>query len=490
MKLKLKEMSLGAGRPVAFLNDEDARELNIHIGDRIEISKNGGKIIAIVDVLKKFLKKGEISLSEEIVSYLNLKKGCNVEVSLALEPKSSILITRKLQGRVLAKNEIYTIVRDIVNNALTEAEIAYFVSGVYKNGMSLEETIYLTEAMYKTGEIIKWHTKDIVDKHSIGGLAGNRTTPIIVSICASAGVVMPKTSSRAITSASGTADVMETVTNVDFSVSKLKSIVKKTNACLAWGGSLGLAPVDDKLIRVERLLNLDPESQLIASILAKKLAVGSKYVLIDIPYGKFAKVDLKRAKELKRKFIAIGKHFKLKINVVLTDGSQPIGNGIGPVLEMQDVIRVLKRQNPPKDLENKSVFLSGIILEMAGRAKKGKGQAMAREILYSGRAFKKFNEIIFAQGKKYVDLTPAKFSYNIKAKSNGRIISIDNKIINLLGRILGCPIDKSSGLYLYKHNSQAVRKGEILVSLYSESKKKLAEAIRFFEEQKPIKISH
>ena len=154
---------------------------------------------------------------------------------------------------------------------------------------------------------------------------------------------MPKTSSRAITSASGTADVMETIARVDFSVDELKSIVKKTGACLAWGGSLGLAPTDDKLIRVERLLNLDPESQLIASILAKKLAVGSKYVLIDIPYGKHAKVTKEKAEKLKIKFLKIGNHFKLKIKIILTDGSQPIGNGIGPILEMLDVIKVLKQ---------------------------------------------------------------------------------------------------------------------------------------------------
>ncbi len=261
MKLRLKELSLGAGRPVAFLDESTAKALNVHIGDRVEISHNGQKLIAIVDVLKKLIKKGEIALSDEIIQYLSLKKGSMVDVTLALDSRSSILITKKLNGKELSKEEIYFLVRDIVNNALTEAEIAYFVSGVYENGMTFKETVNLTEAMYKTGEVISWHTKDIADKHSIGGIAGNRTTPIVVSICAEAGVTMPKTSSRAITSAAGTADVIELLANVDFPVSKLKEIVKKTGACLAWGGALGLAPVDDKLIRVERLLNLDPESQ-------------------------------------------------------------------------------------------------------------------------------------------------------------------------------------------------------------------------------------
>lgn len=486
MKLKFKEMSLGAGRPVAFINEYDSRVLNVHIGDRIEISYSRKKIVAIIDVLKKFITKGEISLSEEIVDYLKIKNGSFVDVAPTLELKSSVLIAKKLHGQILTKSEIYCIMNDIVNNALTEAEIAYFVSGVYENGMTLEETINLTEAMYKTGGIIKWPSGKIVDKHSIGGIAGNRTTPIIVSICASAGVIMPKTSSRAITSAAGTADVIETLANVDFSIQKLKSIVKKTNACLAWGGSLGLAPVDDKLIRVERLLNLDPESQLIASILAKKLAVGSKYVLIDIPYGKNAKVSKERAIRLRKKFLQVGRHFKLKIKIVLTDGCQPIGNGVGPVLEMQDVIRVLKRENSPKDLESKSIFLSGLILEMVEKAKKGRGEQLAKEILYSGRAFRKFEEILSAQGRKFIDLKPAKFRYDIRSKSNGKIHSIDNHAINLLGRILGCPSDKSAGLYIYKHANDRIRKGEIIVTLFAESGKKLKEAIRFFNESKPI----
>ena len=487
MKLKLKKLALGAGRPVAFINEHNARELNIHVNDRVEIIRKGDKIIAIVDIVRGFIAKGEVSLSEEIIDYLKLKDGDIIDVTPAIEPKSSRLIAKKLSGKKLSKSEIYCIVSDMVNNALTEAEIAYFVSGVYENGMDTEEIINLTEAMYKTGESIDWHAGKIVDKHSIGGIAGNRTTPIIVSICAALGVVMPKTSSRAITSAAGTADVMETLTNVDFSVSKLKAIVRKTGACLAWGGSLNLAPADDKLIRVERLLNLDPESQLIASILAKKLAVGSKYVLIDIPYGPNAKVNKQCAKELKEKFIKIGNHFKLRIKVVLTDGSQPIGNGIGPVLEMIDVLKVLKGKNPPEDLKKKSIMLAGEILEMVGKAPKGKGKVIAAEILESGKALKKFEEIIKAQGKRD-GLKTAKFVHNIKSASGGTIAGMDNRSINLLGRILGCPSDKSAGIYIHKHKSDRLKKGETILTLYSESDKKLKEAINFLREANPITL--
>ncbi len=489
MELKLKKLGLSAGRPIAFLNVKDAEKLNVRAGDRVEIRSDGKKVIAILDTVKTNIKEKEISLSDEIIRNLGIKPGNIVDVFLALEPKSSRYVLKKLAGETLSKNEIYSIIHDIVDNYLTEAEIAYFVSGVYKNGMSLKETINLTEAMYQTGRKLNLKNKKIVDKHSIGGLAGNRTTPIVIPICASLGIIMPKTSSRAITSAAGTADVMETVTNIDLSIEKIKKIVNKTNACLAWGGSLGMAPSDDKLIRVERLLSLDPESQLIASIMAKKLAVGSKYILIDIPYGKNAKVSKFSASKLKEKFLKVGKHFKLKMKVVFTDGSEPIGNGIGPILEIKDVLRVLERNNPPKDLEKKCIFLAGEILELVGKAKKGSGIALAQKTLDSGKALKKFNEIISAQGRKPNHLKIAKFKHEIKAKSAGKVKEINNKKINYLCRILGCPSDKASGLYLNKHVSDSLKKGETLLTLYSESKKKLEQGIDFFHKNEVIKLS-
>ena len=487
MRLKIKSLDLEAGRPVAFLHQNTAKVMNIHVGERIEISSDGAKALAVVDIVQGIVKENEIAFSNEITDYIKLKSEF-VYVSPAFSPQSTQFIFKKLKGKELNKKEIYSIIFDIVNNSLTEAEIAYFVSAVYEKGMSFKETYYLTEAMSNTGRKIKWNSNKIADKHCIGGIPGNRTTPIVVSICAVAGIIMPKTSSRAITSASGTADVIETIAKVDLSLDELKSVVKKTNACLVWGGLLGLAPADDKLIRVERLLNVDPEAQLIASIISKKLSAGSKYILIDIPYGEGAKVSLNEAKKLRDKFIKMGKRFRLKIHVVLTLGDQPIGNGIGPILEMNDILRVLKRDNPPLDLENKSLFLASEILEMMGKAKKGKGLKLASEILESGKAFEKFNEIINAQGRINYNIGFAKHSCDIRASKSGKINKIDNLLINNISRILGCPIDKSSGIYLYYHKKDSIKKGRPLLKLYSESRKKLDEAIHFIKINNPIKI--
>jgi AMP phosphorylase len=488
MRLKIRNLEIEAGRPVAFINKEAAHKLHVHTDERVSILFERGKIVAVVDIVEDFLKSNEIFLSEDITNFLNVKPGEYVDVNLVLPSEAVHLILKKLNGNVLTKKEIYTIIQAIVNNTLDEAEIAYFVSAVYENGMSLQETIDLTEAMYKTGNVLNWHTQKIVDKHCIGGIAGNRTTPIVVSICSSAGLVMPKTSSRAITSASGTADVIETISKVDFSANELRRIVKKIGACLAWGGSLGFSPADDKLIRVERLLGVDPESQLIASILSKKLAVGSKYVLIDIPYGEGAKVSKQKALRLKKKFLTIGKHFGLKMNIILTLGDEPIGNGIGPILEMRDVLRVLKRESPPKDLENKSLFLSSLILEMTGKAKKGQGLKLAKSLLDSKKAYHQFRKIITAQGEKKVTLRPANLSFNLKSSRNGKIISIDNREINTLARILGCPVDISSGIYLHKHRYEKVNEGEIILTLFSESEQKLEEAKKYLAKNPPVKV--
>jgi len=488
MEFKVKSFKIGAGKPIVFVHKEDAKKLNIHIGNRVELSKGNKSIIAVVDLVGSYFKIGQIGASEQIIKKLGLKSKDLVNLNLITLPRSTKLIQKKLSCSPYKKEEINSIVKDIVSNALTEAEIAYFVSGVYHCGMSNKEIIDLTDAIYKNGLNLSWHYKKIADKHSIGGVPGNRTTPVVVSICAAAGIVIPKTSSKAITSAAGTADVIGSIAEIDFSISKLKQIVKKTNACLAWGGSLGLAPADDKLIQVEKLLNLDPEPQLIASIMAKKLAAGSKYVLIDIPYGAGAKVTKLQAIKLKNKFLKIGKHFKLNIKVILTDGSQPIGNGIGPILEVKDILRVLTRNNPPKDLEDKSVKLAGVLLEMIGKAKPKQGQKKAKEILDSGNAYKKFEQIIKAQNGDIKNLKQAKLIHKIKSSRSGKIKSLDNKKISSLARIAGSPSDKSSGLYIHKHKLDSVKKGEIILEIHSESKQKMSHALKFFKSSRPIMI--
>jgi len=489
MRLKVKNLNWYAGHPVVILNEKTAKKLNVFVNDRVAI-KNSKKIYAIVDIFSKLVKKDEVGLSYEISKILQVKNKIDVEVSASEISDASFLIKKKMNGTTLSQEELNFLISEIVHNSLNEAEIAFFTAAEKLNGMKFEEIISLTKAMVKTGAKLKFKGKYVADKHCIGGIAGNRTTPIVVAICAATGITIPKTSSRAITSASGTADVVETISNVELSIDKIKKVVSKTGACLAWGGSLGLAPSDDKIIQVERMLNLDIEPQLLASIMSKKISAGAKYILIDIPYGRGTKAKtLKKAKDLGKKFLRMGERFKLKLKIVYTDGSQPIGNGIGPVLEMLDVLKVLQNVGP-EDLKEKSLYLSTEIIKLCGIKNP---RQKAEDVLYSGKAYEKFKEIVNAQNEsnnfneKVANLKLAKFRKIIKAKKSGEIIHISNKRINSLCRVLGTPETVSAGVYLHKHVG-LVKKREPLLTLYTESRAKMRDAKKFLKEFNPIEI--
>ena len=492
MNLKIKFFGWSAGSPVAMLNTKTAENLGVHSGDRVSVNslKNKSKKFSIiVDISHEIVKENEIALSSEIKELIPLHHGEKVRVELSETPKSLFFIKNKLNNKSLSRLEISQIIKDIINNSLSESEIAMFISAMYRNGMNFKETIYLTEAILDSGYKLSFDHELVVDKHCIGGIPGNRTTPIVVSICAATGLIFPKTSSRAITSAAGTADVIETLARIEFSLEELKKIIKKENACMVWGGAFELVPADSKIISIEKKLKIDPHAQMLASIMSKKLAVGSKYILIDIPFGKGAKVNRKEALKLKREFEQFGRYFKRKIKCVLTDGKQPIGNGIGPVLEMKDVIAVLDpSQKSPSDLKEKSIFLAGSILELSGKVKQGKGISTARKILDSGEAFEKFKRIIKAQSGKVKELSLSKIKKDILSSKSGRVSEIDNMKINSIARSAGCPTDQYSGIYLHKHVNDKVQKGDAIMTIYAQSNSRLKEAVNSCNYLKPFKI--
>ena len=492
MKLKVKFLKWSAGIPGVMLHKKTANKMGVQISGKVSIKtlkKYPKEFSTSVNTIEGVVEENEILVSAETKSKLGLKENESVDVNIAPSPKSIIYIKKKLQGKKLNEKEIYLIIEDIVKNNLSEPEVALFVSVMYEKGMTFKEIFSLIKAILNSGNQLKFKQKDLADKHSIGGIPGNRTTPIVIAICAAAGLNMPKTSSKAITSAAGTADVMEVLMKIEFNPRELQKILTKVGAFMVWGGALSLVPADSKIIKIEKELKIDPEAQLLASIMSKKLAVGSKHILIDIPYGKTAKVTKSRALKLKKKFEIIGKHFKRNLKVVLTDGSQPIGRGVGPVLELIDVIKILNpKEKGPKDLEEKSIFLAAQLLEMTKKVKKGKGIGLAEEILYSGKAFKKFKEIIKAQEGKLIELKLSEYKKDILAKKNGKIKEIDNKKINLLARSAGCPADKYAGLDLNKKVGEIVKKGESIITIYSQSKPRLEEATKLYLNLNPIKI--
>jgi len=498
MKLKVKVLDLSTeeGPYIAILNEDDARRLDVFALDRIKIIYGKKEVIATLDISSKIVKQGEIGLFQEVVKKLDIKHRQEVEIFLEKKPECISYIKKKLKNESLNKDEIFSIIKSVANNELSDIELTYFVSACYSNKLSKEEIVNLIKAILESGGRLELKDKNVIaDKHSIGGVPGNRTTMIIVPILAAAGVTIPKTSSRAITSAAGTADTMEALAPVELSVEKIKQVVEKTNGCIVWGGANELAGADDKLIKIERPLSLDSEGLLLASVLAKKISVNATHVLIDIPIGEEkedAKIQTKReAKKLSKRFIQLGKKFGLKVKVFINDGSEPIGNGIGPNLEAIDVLKVLQNKyDAPKDLRDKSIKMAGLMLKMVGKGDEKK----AKDILQSGRAYIKMKEIIKEQGGDsditIDELKLGKFSYAVNAKKNGYVKNIDNKSVAKIARIAGAPKDKEAGVYLNVKKGDLVKENDVLFTVYSKDNKKLAYTLDIFNENdKIIEIS-
>lgn len=395
-------------------------------------------------------------------------------------------IQKKLLGKKLSYREIYTLMDEIGSKRLNDILTTYFVAAGFKEGFSIEELYHLTKAMVETGK--KLHFKGIVaDKHSTGGLAGTRTTMIVVPIVAAAGFKIPKTSSRAITSPAGTADVMEVLAKVTFTPHEIEHIVNKVGGCIVWGGHLGIAPADDVLIRVEEPLSFESFDKIIISIMAKKVAIGANHLVLDIPVGKTIKIrHFSDAEKIAEKFKMLGKKFGVEIVTDINEALEPAGRGVGPALEAHDVLSVLKqRPDRPLKLEAKALRLAGKLLDLCFKDAKnppaGGGEDTAKEILVSGKALLKFREIVKAQGGRLYKVDNENFNVKpnrkeIKTSHSGKIKEINNYNLNTIAKILGAPEDKYAGVYLLKKIDEKVDKNEPMLTFYSTNKFHLKEA--------------
>ena len=473
--LKLKRVAIDTYHEnVAFLhrNCELYRAEGFQALSKISIMANGSRIYAVLNVVddEQIVSPNQLGLAEQAFVQLDMEENDLVCVEHAEPPGSMDAVRRKINGERLTLADFNFITNDIIDNRYSKMEMATFLVACAQSGLDREETLYLTQAMVSSGEKMHWDAPLVVDKHCIGGIPGNRTTMIIVPIVAAHGLMMPKTSSRAITSPAGTADTMSVLAEVNLTPKKMHQVVNKTNACLAWGGKANLAPADDILISVERPLGIDSESQMLASILSKKLAAGAGHLLIDIPVGATAKVrHMNQALHLRKMFEYLGDRLGLHLEVVITDGSQPIGNGIGPALEARDVMQVLENDiDAPADLKQKALRLAGRILEFDPDVRGGQGYAIARDILEDGRALKKMTDIINEQGNINFSFNPAKHFIDVKAEHAGLVTSIDNFQLSKIASRAGAPMDKHAGIDLKKKLGHEVKKGDVLYRIYAE----------------------
>jgi thymidine phosphorylase len=438
---------------------------------KVEVSADGKRILAVLNVVDdaSLVAPGELGLSEEAFATLGIEAGAQVRVAHAEPPPSMEAVRRKIDGERLSANEFVAIAHDIAERRYAKMEIAAFLVASGQTGLDRDEVMNLTRAMVAQGERLNWGGDLVADKHCIGGIPGNRTSMLVVPIVAAHGMLIPKTSSRAITSPSGTADTMEVLAEVELHPARLHDVVRRERGALIWGGTANLAPVDDILISVERPLGLDYPGQMVASILSKKIAAGSTHLIIDIPVGPTAKVrHMRAALALRKLFEYVADRLGIFAQVVITDGRQPIGRGIGPVLEARDVMQVLQNDPAaPSDLRQKALRLAGRVIEFDPDVRGGDGFDIARDILDSGRALAKMQSIVDAQGRQSETFEPGPLTLEAPAKETGTVIAIDNYQMARIARLAGAPMDKGAGVDLLKKLGDAVEKGEPLYRVHA-----------------------
>ncbi|MDZ4142707.1 MAG: thymidine phosphorylase family protein [Methylotenera sp.] len=448
---------------------------------RVEVHLNGRMLVATLNVVdSELLAPDEAGLSEAAWRRLNARPG-DVVALAHLAPLESLRHVRaKVYGHKLAGDAVQAIVSDVAAGLYSDIELAAFITACAGARLDLGETIALTRAMIEVGERLSWNYPPVVDKHCVGGLPGNRTTLIVVPIVAAFGLTMPKTSSRAITSPAGTADVMETLTEVKLDVPAMRRVVEREGGCIVWGGAMRLSPADDVLIRVKRPLDLDSEGQLVASILSKKVAAGSSHVVIDIPVGETAKVrSTQAAQTLSALLVEVGHAVGLTVHTVITDGAQPVGRGIGPALEARDVLAVLRQEaDASADLRERALRLAGTVLAFAPGISPGEGARLAREILEDGRAWNKFEAICAAQGGLR-ELPVAAYMHVVKAVQSGRVTEIDNRRLARVAKLAGAPRAPAAGLKLHTPLGLTVEKGQPLFTVHAETPGELAYALNY-----------
>ena len=478
-------------QPVVYMHEDChvCRAEGFAAQTRIRIDLKDRWIIATLNVVGRgaWLAVDQAALSASAWAALGAQAGVKAVFSHPDPPVSASLIRAKAYGERLDQAGFAAIVSETLDNRLSDLDLAAFVTACAGDRLDEAETVALTRAMQEAGQTLDWGDHTVLDKHCVGGLPGNRTTPIVVTIVAAAGYLIPKTSSRAITSPAGTADTMEVMAPVVLDGDALRRVVEAEGGCIVWGGGLALSPADDHFIRVERPLDFDSTGQLVASVLSKKAAAGATHVLIDMPVGPTAKVrSAGTAEALGARLSSVSKALGLNLALHISDGVAPVGRGIGPALEAIDVLAVLRRApDAPGDLRERALDLAGHLLDLAPDAVAGQGWNHAQALLESGAAEAKFMAICAAQGG-FREPGSAAQRIDIRAPHAGELTAVDNRRIARIAKLAGAPRQQRAGVRLLVRIGDQVDKGQPLYELHAETPGELAYALAYAESQSGV----
>ena len=421
------------------------------------------------------------------------------------------LINNKKNGLKHSKSEIEFLINSLMDGSAPDYQIAAWLMAVYFQGMTEEETAYLTEAMIDSGDTIDFGdlADSIVDKHSTGGV-GDKVTITLIPLLAAAGVPIAKLSGKGLGHTGGTIDKLESIPNFNtkLSVAELIAQVKKINVAIA-SQTQNLTPADGKLYALRDVTaTVDSRPLIASSVVSKKIASGAKNIILDVKYGSGAFMKSPQdAIALSRLIVNIGKILNKSITAVITSMEEPLGRAIGNSLEIIESIEFLKGKIEKSDIAELTYDIAALALMQVGMYdNKNEAKEFLNGLVQSGQALEKFKELIQAQGgdsdiiDNYDKFDLPEFKVEYESKKDGLVQKIDAYKIAYACKILGAGrekktdnIDYSVGIYLNKKSGEAVKKGEILYTIYSNDETKTRLAQKYCDEAFEIngnKIPH
>ncbi len=465
---------------IVMLNAEQADKYWIKNGDKISLIRKREEFVVDVALTDKYVQANEIWVTNDFLEEYPIMHGDTVLVSFVKNnPLSMQAIRKKLLWKRITDEEIDAIIEDIKDNKIHELVLAYYVATSFFYKSDMHELAYTTKATAYTGDMYRFPGL-VAGKYCIWWVSGNETTIIVIPILASLWITVPKTFSKAITSPAATGECVNVLMDIEFDKQQVIRLADKVWACLVWNEKLNLAPVNDRIIKVSSPLGMEPYARMISSIMAKNYAMWINHCLIDIPMWPTAKVvTMKDAKRVANRFKEIWEYLWIKMDVEITDGSQPIGRGIWACLQTREALRILQQYKiKSEDLEKKAIFLASKILVLCWKAATmEKAKKLVNEQLASWEARKKMQEIIKAQNWnpniKSEDIQLGKFSHDIIAENDCVISNVDMKYLNTMVRWLWAPKEYQAWIYLNKKLWDKIKKWEIIYTMYSPSANKL-----------------
>lgn len=400
------------------------------------------------------------------------------------------LINKKKQNEIHSKEEIDFLISSFMNGSASDYQISAWLMAIYFNGMNDEETSFLTDALIESGEVIdlKELAKDVVDKHSTGGV-GDKITLTLIPVLAACGIPVAKLSGKGLGHTGGTIDKLESIPsfNTNLSIEQIITQVKEIKVAIA-SQTQSLTPADGKLYALRDVTATVDSMPLIASsVVSKKIASGANNIILDVKYGSGAFMKTPEdAVELSNLMVSIGKKLNKSITAVVTSMEEPLGRSIGNSLEVIEAIEFLKGNKCSDDLCELTYDFAAIALMQTNKfTNMQSAKEYLKSIIDSGQALDKFRELILAQGgdckviNNYSEFKQPNYIIKIKSKNEGFIEKIDAYKIAYACKILGAGrekktdiIDYSVGIYLNKKYGESCKIGETLYTIYANNEKK------------------